>query len=248
MFATLTFLKSKKRLCKNIRIEEKHIGDIEYLNVVCFKKINKKKIEKKLKNKVDTIILAENINNIEFENIKVYNSDKYLKIISIYTFKNIIRLSNIPLNKLSVCLIDKKGLFADFAYSLANSASIIKIVTDKPEFFIEIKNKIYDDFGMEPIITNEMSDADLGLDLSDSIPKIWFKTPKNFVTIDKSCVALGAGLKKYVPKGINQCDFAGVLQKYKDFRRLKLLNAQVMIKNNGIYKINRDNIKNFLDN
>ena len=92
MFATLTFLKSKKRLCKNIRIEEKHIGDIEYLNVVCFKKINPKKIEKKLKNKVDTIILAENINNIEFKNIKVYNSDKYLKIISIYWIRIFFRI------------------------------------------------------------------------------------------------------------------------------------------------------------
>lgn len=248
MFATLDFCKSKKRLSKNIRIEQKNIGEIEFLAITCYKKINCKKIERKLKNRVDTIILSDKIDNVDFENISVYNNEKYLKTISIYTFKNIIKLSGIPSNKLTVCLVDKNGMFADFAYSLANNASVVRIVTERQEFYNDVIERIYDDFGMKPIISNEIINSDLGLDLNGEEPRIWFNSPDNFVLINKDCVKLGAGLKKYVPKGINQCDFAGVIHRYKDFKRLKLLNADVMIKNNGIYKINKDNIKNFLDN
>ena len=248
MFGTLCFKETKKRFKKCIRIEEKNIGEVDFLQVTCFKKLNSKKIEKKLKKRIDTIILSDNISGIQFERIAVYNNTDFLKTIATYTFKNIIRLSGIPSNKLSVCLIDKKGEFTSFAYSLANCASVVKITTDNDEKYNEIAENIYDDFGMNPIISKEISSADLGLDLSENIPKIWFNCPENFAEINKSCVKLGAGLRSYVPKGINQCDFAGVLQNYKDFKRLKLLNADVMIKNKKIYKINKENIKNFLDN
>lgn len=247
MFCTLVLEESKKRFCRNLKIEEKQIGEIAFIKVTAHKKSALKKIEKKLKGKADTIILSENLKDFHFNKINVYKNDLFLKSIAKYTFKNIIKLSKIPPNSLSVCIKDSDCEFSDFVYSLANSSNTIKIITDNKEKYEIICNKIYDDFGMNPIISKDFEGVDLGVDFDSENPKIWFKNPKNYAEITKKCVHLSAGLKGYVPKGISECDFAGVLKEYKIFRRLNLLHADLILKNNKFYKINQDNIKNFLD-
>ena len=248
MFCTLSLQESKKRFHKNLIIEECKIGDIEFLKIVVYKKTAVKKLEKKLKNKVDTVILSDNLKDLQFKKLKVYNNDAFIKSIAKYTFKNIMKLSKIPTNKLTICITDKECDFSDFVYSLATHATVIKIITDATEKYKDLSEKIYNDFGMLLILTSLAENADLGINFNTDNPRIWFNSPENFAELTKKCVKIGAGLRGYVPKGISECDFAGILRQYNDFRRLKLLHADVMVKNNKFYKINRENIKNFLDN
>lgn len=247
MFCTLCLEESKKRFCRNLKIEEKQIGEITFLKATVHKKSAIKKFEKKLKNKADTVILSENLKDYQFKNLKVYNNNYFIKNIAKYTFKNIIRLSKIPPNSLTVCIKDSKFEFSELVYSLANSANVIKIITNNFAEYTAICEKIYEDFGMELIITDKVESADLGIDFDCENPRIWFNNPENYAEITKKCVKLSAGLKSYVPKGISECDFAGILQNYKEFKRLKLLHADLMLKNDKFFKINYDNIKNFLD-
>ena len=201
-----------------------------------------------MKNKVDTAILSENIDEINFKNIKIYNCSNYLKEVSKSTFEGIINIVKIPINKLSVCVVDRDCEHPDFIYSLANKCSIIKIITNNFEKYLPFAEKIYNDFGMQPIVTSFVDDADLGIDLNSEIPKIWFNNQRNYVHITKKCVKIGIGFRKFVPTGINQCDFAGFLQNYNEFKRLKLVNADMFLRLEKLYKINAENIQNFLDN
>lgn len=248
MFCTLCLEESKKRFCRNLKTEEKQIGNIAFIKATIHKKSAIKKFEKKIKNKADTVILSENLKGYQFKNLKVYNNDFFIKNIAKYTFKNIVRLSKIPPNSLTVCIKDSKFEFSELVYSLAVSTNVIKIITKNFAEYNIISEKIYDDYGMELIISDSVENADLGIDFDCENPKIWFNTPENYVEITKKCVKLSAGLKGYVPKGISECDFAGMLQNYQEFKRLKLLHADVMLKNDKFFKINYDNIKNFLDN
>lgn len=248
MFCTITFEKTKKKFRKNIRIENKSVGSVEYLKVTCFNKINTKKLEKKLSKTTDKIVLSDNIKDISFNKIEIYDNTDFLKNIAVLTFKNIINMTKIPTNKLSLSVTDKKARFTDFVYSLSKKASVIKVSTESlSEYETECKY-IYEDFGMQPIISENVLEADLGIDLDKTNPIIWFNTPENYVEITKECVKLGAGLKSYVPKGISECEFAGLLKDYRDFKRLNLITAELMKKNGKFYKINHENIKNFLDN
>ncbi len=247
MFCTVCLEESKKRFCRNLIIEEKQIGEITFIKATVRKESALKRFEKKLKKRADTVILSDNLKGYEFKNLKVYNNDSFMKSIAKYTFKNIIRLSKITPNKLCVCICDKYFEFSELVYSLANQVSVLKIITDEKQKYQDLSNKIYDEFGMELILTEQADTADLGIDFNCDNPKIWFNSPDNYAELTKKCVKIGAGLKGYVPKGISECDFAGILQEYKDFKRLKLLHADVMVKNEKFYKINRDNIKNCYD-
>ena len=247
MFCTLTYQATKKRFHKNLKIENKTIGEVEYLKAVCYKQIKPSKIENKIKSKVDTIILSSNLSHLEFKNIKIYNDDTFFKNIAISTFKKIISYSNIPANKLTVCLVDKNCNYADFSIYIAKRASVLKIITEN-EKYNDISEKIYDECGMKPIITSSYENCDLGFNLDCENPRVWFKSQDNFAEITKHCVNIGIGLKSLVPKGINPCDFASALQEYNSFKRLRLLEADLMKKNEKYYKINFNNIKNFLDN
>lgn len=250
MFCTISLIESKKRFSKNLIINENKIGELTYYSVVIRKKSLLKKVEKKLKNKVDTVIVSDNIdfNEIDFKKLSIYDSSNYFKEIVKSTFKKIIGFSNIPINKLSICVIDYYCEYPEFIYDLADKCSIIKIVTKNFEKYLPFADEIYDDFGMKPIVTSIVDSADLGIDLSSKESRIWFNNYENHAFITKECVKIGIGFNKLVPKGINQCDFASVLQNYKEFNRIKFANTDTIIKSNKLYKINENNIQNFLDN
>ena len=55
MFCTVTFEESKKRFSRNLIIENKKIGNIEFVKAVIHKPNAIKRLEKRLKNKVDTV-------------------------------------------------------------------------------------------------------------------------------------------------------------------------------------------------
>ncbi len=248
MFCTISLNESKKRFSRNIIIKENTIGEVKYLNVILKKKSLLKKAEKKLKNKVDFAIVSENINELDFKIIKVFDSTSYLKNAAKSTFEKIIDLSNIETNKLSICVVDNNCEHPEFIYNLANKCSIIKIITQNFENYLKIADEIYSDFGMKPIVTSIIDNSDLGIDLSFNEPRIWFNSFDNYAKITKKCVKIGIGFRKLVPNGINQCDFAAVLQNYNEFNRLKLVNADMILKGDKFYKINENNIQNFLDN
>lgn len=248
MFCTLTLKTERKRFCRNLIIKERKIGNITFYEAVAYKKSAIKKLEKKLKGKADTVLLSENLKDVNFKKLKVYNNNIFLRNVSIYTFKNIIKLSKIPTNKLTICIVDKDCEYKEFVTSLSSHAAIIKIVTNKKEEYQILSDKIYEEYGMNLIISDKCDNADLGIDFDNVFPEIWFNSPNNCVILNNECVKIGVGLKKYVPQGINECDFAGVLKDYREFKRLRLLHADVLLKNKKFYKINRDNIKKFLDN
>lgn len=247
MFCTLTLEERKKRFCRNLIIEEKQIGEIKFIKATAYKRSSIKRLEKKLKDRVDMIILSDNLKDLKFKKLKVYNNRDYIKRIAMYTFTNIIRLSKIPANQLSICITDKACEFSDYIFSIANKVAIIRIVTNNIDEYAIVSDKIYNDYGMSPIILNKEEKSDLGIIFDYENPRIWFNAPENYSEITPKCIKLGAGLKGFVPKNINEADFAGVLKDFKDFRRLNLLNADLIFKNNKYFKINSNNIKNFLD-
>ena len=250
MFCTISLIDSKKRFSKNIIIKEEKIGDIEYLKVLIRKLSLLNKVEKKLKNKVDKAILSENIdlNSVNFKNLNLYDCRFYLKEVAKTTFIKIINLTEIPANKISVCVVDKNCEYSDFIYSLVDKCSVIRIVTNSIEKYSQFAEEIYSDFGMKPIITSIVDNSDIGIDLSCDEPKVWFNNYNNYVQITNKCIKIGVGFRKLVPPGINQCDFASVLQNYNDFSRLNLVDADLLLRFGKFYEINRNNIKNFLDN
>ncbi len=247
MFATINLEKTKKRLKKSVKIEESKIGEVEFLKVTLFKELSPKKIERKLKNKVDTVILSESLSNNSFNKIKVYDSVDFIKNISAYTFMKIIKLSKIKANDLSVCVVDKKGDYTDFVKSLVKKASLIKIITQNDKDYLTLADEIYDEYGVQLIFSDDIGNCNLGINLDVSNPIIWFNCVKNYAKITKRCIKIGAGLSSSVPKGIFECDFAGILKEYRDFRRLNLITADYFEKDNFLYEINCKNIKNFLD-
>ncbi len=247
MFATINFEKSKKRLKKSIKIEKLKIGKIDYLKVNVFKEIPAKKIERKLKNKVDTVLLSKNLSDLEFSKLKVYDSTDFIRKASAYTFIKMIKLSKLKANSISVCVVDKKGEFTDFVKDLVNKASLIKVITQNDKKYLALSDEIYDEYGVQLIFSDDISNCDFGINLDVSTPIIWFNCVKNYVKITKNCIRIGAGLKGKVPKGIYECDFAGILSEYQEFKRLNLITADCFERNDLLYEINCKNIKNFLD-
>ncbi len=247
MFATVNLVKSKKRLRKSIKIEKCRVGEVEFIKVTLYKELPSKKIERKLKNKADTVVLSENLSHLEFNRINVYDSVEFIKSISVYTFIKIINLSKIEANNLAVCVVDKKGKYTDFIKTLVNKASLVKIITQNEQDYLNLSDEIYEEYGVQLIFSDEISNCDLGINLDVSNPIIWFNSVKNYVKITKNCIKIGAGLCGQVPKGIYECDFAGMLKGFKDFRRLNLITADYFEKDNRLYGINCKNIKNFLD-
>jgi len=247
MFCTVNFVETKKRFSKNFRIEKNKIGEIEFLKVTIYKESALKKIDKKLKSKVDLAIVSENIKDYNFNNFETYNNDNYLIDIAKYTFKCIIKMSNINPNLLSICVVDKQCKHPDFVRSLVNKAKIVKVCTNSFDKYLSVSEGVLDDFGVDLILSSSIKNANLGIVLENE-PKIWFNDYSNIFLLNKKCVRIGAGLKKFVPTGISECDFAGVLHKYNEFKRLKLLNANTLCMNGKYYELNEYNIKNFLDN
>ncbi len=246
MFCTINYIETKKRFSKNYKIKIEKIGEVEYYNVTIFKKTAIKKIEKKLNDKVDFAIISDNLKEIEFEKFNIYNNNEFLNNIAEYTFKMIIKLSGIEINELSISIVDTECKHPEFVRSLVRKASILKVATNSIDKYLTVSEGILNDFGTSLVISSTVNSGDIGIIFGET-PKIWFKSYENIYSINKNCVKIGVGLRRFVPQGINECDFAGLLQRYNDFKRLKLLNATTLCRNGKYFVINEYNIKNFLD-
>lgn len=246
MFCTINYIETKKRFSRNLKIEKKNIGEIDFLKITVYKKSTLKRVDKKLKNKVDLAIVSDNIKDYNFNNFNVYNNDKYLINIAKITFKQILKISKIKPEELIICVVDRECEHPDFVRTLVNKAKIIKVATNSIDKYLTVSEGIIEDFGVGLVISSSIQNADIGIVL-DNEPKIWFNNYSNTFLLNKKCIKIGAGLRKFVPVGISECDFAGVLHEYTEFKRLKLLNASALFKSGKYFEINEINIKNFLD-
>lgn len=243
MFATVTLKKSSKKLRKSYKIEKKVIGETEFVNMFLYKQISSKKIEKKLKNKVDRIILSEKLKNLKFDRLDVSDSTEYLNRVLSNTFFDIIKLSGISPAELTVCVTDRYGENTDFVKRLVEKSAIIKIITENKNDYSALSTEIYSEFGTELVFSNREDYCKIGINFDLDTKLIWFKNPKNSIEISKNCIKLSNGISSFVPKGIYDCDFANELRAYREFRRLNFISAEYYKKNGYLFKINQSNIE-----
>ena len=247
MFCTINLVETKKRFSRNVVITNESIGELSFLKVVIYKKSALKKVEKRLKSKVKFAIVSKNIKDYDFEYLKIYNNDEYLINIAKHTFKYILKLMSLNPKDISVCVVDRECKHPEFVASLANRAGIVKVVTNDIDKYLTVSDSVLEDFGTSLVVKTTVSDTDFGIDLNET-PYFWFGTKENCFELTNECVKIGSGFRKFVPQGISQCDFAGAIHKFREFKRLKLLNSDLLFKNGKYYEINKNNIKKFLDN
>lgn len=242
MFATITLKSINKRFKKSFKIEKKKIGETEFLKVTLYKRISDRKLEKKLKNKVDTVILSDNLRGLNFKTINISNSDNFIKKTACYTFSDIIKLSGENANRITVCIIDKYGEYRWFVKGLVDKASVIKVITENLEDYTALSSEIYEEKGAELILTDDNEKCDIGMNLDVKKPYIWIKNTDNRIYISKDCIKLSQGISGVVPQDIYECDFANILREYKEFKRLNLISADCYEKNGYLYRVNSVNI------
>lgn len=246
MFAMVTLKKSNKKLRKSYKIEKKFIGDVEFIKMTLFKEISAKKIERKLKNRVDKVILSGNLKNLNFEKMKVSDSSDFQKRIITNTFFDILSLSGLSPNRLTVCVNDRDGKNIDFVKKLVDKAVIIKVITDNKEDYSLLSSEVFEEFGTELVFSDNQKNCKIGIDFDSEKPIIWFNNPGNAIEISKDCIKLSSGISAIVPKGIYECDFANELKENIEFKRLNLISASFYKKNGFLYKFNSANVRGLL--
>ncbi|MCH5191439.1 MAG: hypothetical protein J1F23_04675 [Oscillospiraceae bacterium] len=113
-------------------------------------------------------------------------------------------------NLKSICLIDKKGAYADFALSLAEYALKLTVITDEKEIYKNTCTEIMERYGLCPSVQSSPCYAEIKIDADRDIMTV--KTEKRFINIsngeDFSVPDIYAEL---LPEELNKYDFYSAL-------------------------------------
>ncbi len=142
-------------------------------------------------------------------NIGIYKSEKlYDKIIK-NTFLDIIKNNTDKRNLLNISIFDEQGRYTEFTEKLSLCSSSITIATGNKEKYLDVCDKIQENTGMCPVLTNDFEDKDVKIN-----------TDTNIMTIRKhELINISSGenfsvpsiYENLLPNGVSEYDFYSAL-------------------------------------
>lgn len=143
-------------------------------------------------------------------NIGVYKSGKLYDRIMKNTFIDIIKNNTDKRNLLNISVLDKQGKYTDFTEKLSQYSSSITIATDNKEKYYDVCDRIQENTGMCPVLTNDFADKDVKINTDTNIMTI--RTSVELINISSGeNFSVPSIYESLLPDGVSEYDFYSAL-------------------------------------
>ena len=144
------------------------------------------------------------------DEVGFFKSDELYKRMLENTFLKILEQNIHPKTQVSVCLIDKKGVYTDFAKKLALFSSSFIITTENKEKYLPVLEEIMEATGLCPVLKNDMEKAQIIIDIDKFYMHITEENLK--ITVEDRCDFVVPEIYNYLkPNSINKYEFYSAL-------------------------------------
>lgn len=143
-------------------------------------------------------------------NIGIYKSEKlYDKIIK-NTFLEIIKNNTDKRNLLNISIFDEQGRYTEFIEKLSQYSFSITIATGNKEKYLDVCDKIQENTGMCPVLTNDFVDKDVKINTDTNVMTV--KTNRELVNISSGeNFSVPSIYESLLPDGVSEYDFYSAL-------------------------------------